>query len=79
MEGRTRRIVVEVDADDIEWAAEWSKETVPQFVAMSIALAMSADADEGEERVISMTVDGEPFVIVHTEGETEEQSRTFVS
>jgi len=76
MPSSTRRVVVEIDEEEIEWAAESAKESVPQFVAMALVSAMTIDACPGEERVISMRVDGESFFVVHREGWTEEASVT---
>lgn len=62
----TRRIVVEVDSEEIEHAAWAAKERVPQFVAMALATAMALDGLDMDVPVaVRLKVDGELFVTVH--------------
>ena len=56
-----RRIVVEVDATELDWCAEASKCSVEQFVAFALAEAMLADADDGD--LVRVGVDGFGFVV----------------
>ena len=62
----TRRIVVEVDAEEIEHAAWAAKERVPVFVAMALANAMALEGlDMDVPVVVRLKVDGELVVTEH--------------
>lgn len=67
-----RLITVEIDEQELEWAAESAKEEIPRFIAMAVSEAMCADLDDGEQRMVCIAVDGDPFVIVQSRGETPE-------
>lgn len=68
-----RLITVEIDEEELSWAAEEAKEDIPRFIALAVVDAMCVGMDPGEQRMVCVAVDGEPFVIVHSEGESDEE------
>jgi hypothetical protein len=63
-----RMVVVMVDADELEWAAENSKCGVPEFIAMAVADAIFAATQPEGESSVDLVVDGKGMTITHSAG-----------